>query len=160
MHKTRNDLRDNTRKAVIEILQGRLADAVDLSTQAKQAHWNVRGPNFHALHLLFDQVTTEARAWSDTIAERIGELGGVAEGTARMAIKRSELKEYPLDIADGPDHVDALSSALASFGKRVRAAIDETDKIGDKDTADLFTEVSRGADHQLWLVEAHAQAKR
>lgn len=160
MHKTKNDLRDNTRKAVIEILQARLADAVDLSTQAKQAHWNVRGPSFIALHELFDKVTDEVRTWSDTIAERIGELGGVAEGTARMAAKRSELKEYPLDIAEGPEHVEALSNALAAFGKRVRAAIDDADKIGDKDTADLFTEISRGVDHQLWLVEAHAQAKR
>ncbi len=120
----------------------------------------MRGPNFIALHKLFDKATDEVRGFGDVIAERIGELGGVALGTARVAAQTSELKEYPLDIADGQSHVEAVSSALANFGARVRAAIDETDKIGDKDTADIFTEVSRGVDHQLWLVEAHAQGKR
>jgi len=160
MHKTKIDIPENTRKAAIELLQARLADAVDLATQVKQAHWNVKGPNFIGLHELFDKVADEVRAHTDEIAERITTLGGTAEGTARIAAARSKLKEYPLDISDGPDHVEALSAAPAGFGKSARRAIDEASEMGDQDTADIFTEVSRGIDKQLWLVEAHIQAKR
>ena len=160
MHKTRNDLPDNIRKAAIDLLQARLADAVDLVTQAKQAHWNVKGPSFVSLHDLFEKVAKDGREHADLMAERITALGGVAEGTAAVAAERSTLPRYPLDIADGPAHVEALSTALATFGKAARAAIDGTSEMGDQVTADLFTEVARGTDKDLWLVEAHAQAKR
>ena len=158
MHKTKNDLPKETREKIIETLNSRLADASDLKSQAKQAHWNVKGMSFIALHELFDQVATEVEAFTDTIAERITVLGGTALGTVRVAASNSTLSEYPLEITDGADHVDALSSALADFGKKVRANIDEADKLGDMDTADLFTEVSRGIDKLLWFVEAHIQA--
>lgn len=160
MHKTRNDLPDNIRKAAIDLLQVRLADAVDLVTQAKQAHWNVKGPSFASLHDLFEKVAKDGREHADLIAERITALGGVAEGTAAVAAERSTLPRYPLDIADGPAHVEALSTALATFGKAARAAIDGTSEMGDQVTADIFTEVARGTDKDLWLVEVHAQAKR
>ncbi len=160
MHKTRNDLPDNIRKAAIDLLQARLADAVDLVTQAKQAHWNVKGPSFVSLHDLFEKVAKDGREHADLMAERITALGGVAEGTAAVAAERSTLPRYPLDIADGPAHVEALSTALATFGKAARAAIDGTSEMGDQVTADLFTEVARGTDKDLWLVEVHAQAKR
>lgn len=159
MHKTKIDIAENTRKAAIEALQARLADAVDLVTQAKQAHWNVKGPSFIALHDLFEKVAEDGRDHADLIAERITALGGVAEGTAAAAAERSALPRYPLDIADGSAHVEALSTALAAFGKAARAAIDATAEMGDQVTADLFTEVARGVDKNLWLVEAHAQAK-
>ena len=159
MHKTKIDIAANTRKAAIELLQARLADAVDLVTQAKQAHWNVRGPSFIALHDLFEKVAEDGREHADLMAERITALGGVAEGTAAVAAERSTLPRYPLDIADGSAHVEALSTALATYGKAARAAIDATAEMGDQVTADLFTEVSRGVDKNLWLVEAHAQAK-
>ena len=158
MHKTKNDLPKETREKIIETLNSRLADASDLKSQAKQAHWNVKGMSFIALHELFDQVATEVETYTDTIAERITVLGGTALGTVRVAASNSTLSEYPLEITDGADHVDALSSALADFGKKVRANIDEADKLGDMDTADLFTEVSRGIDKLLWFVEAHIQA--
>ncbi len=158
MHKTKNDLPKETREKIIEILNARLADASDLKSQAKQAHWNVKGMSFIALHELFDQVATEVETYTDTIAERVTVLGGTALGTVRVAASNSTLSEYPLEITDGADHVDALSSALADFGKKVRANIDEADKLGDMDTADLYTEVSRGIDKLLWFVEAHIQA--
>jgi starvation-inducible DNA-binding protein len=158
MHKTRNDLAANTRGAVINLLQARLADAIDLSTQAKQAHWNVKGPHFIGLHELFDQVHEHVDEAVDLAAERLVALGGIAEGTARVAAKRSGLEEYPLDIASGIDHCTALANALAAFGKAVRKSIDEAAEAGDQDTADLFTEVSRQADKDLWMVEAHLQA--
>ena len=160
MFKTKNDLPETVRVKVIELLNARLADCKDLQTQTKQAHWNVKGPNFIGLHELFDKINEEIDEYVDEIAERAVQLGGVAEGTARVVAKRSTLPEYPLNIADGRAHVDALSSALAAFGKVARKAIDESNDFGDLDTADLFTEVSRGIDKWLWFVEAHLQAER
>jgi starvation-inducible DNA-binding protein len=160
MFKTKNDLSETTRGKAIELLNARLADAIDLQTQTKQAHWNVKGPNFIALHELFDKINEDVEDYVDLIAERAVQLGGVAEGTARMAAKRSALSEYPVKTTDGHAHVDALSSALAAFGKSARKAIDDADQFGDLDTADIFTEISRGIDKWLWFVEAHLQAER
>ena len=158
MFKTKNDLPEAVRTKAIKLLNERLADCIDLQTQTKQAHWNVKGPNFIALHELFDQVHAAVAEYVDEIAERAVQLGGVAEGTARVAAKHSSLAEYPA-VVDGASHVEALSSVLAAFGKLARKAIDESSELGDLDTADLFTEVSRGIDKWLWFVEAHLQAK-
>lgn len=158
MHKTKIDLPQDAREKLVSILNQRLADASDLKSQAKQAHWNVKGMNFIALHELFDQVSTEVETHIDDIAERITTLGGTAMGTIRVAAQNSSLSEYPLEITDGTAHVDALSTALADFGKKVRADIDKTDELGDADTADLFTGISRAIDKLLWFVEAHIQA--
>jgi starvation-inducible DNA-binding protein len=160
MFKTKNDLPEAMRVKVIELLNARLADCQDLQTQTKQAHWNVKGPNFIALHELFDKINEDVEDYVDDIAERAVQLGGVAEGTVRMAAKRSSLAEYPATAVDGPSHVEALSSVLAMFGKAARKAIVEANELSDLDTADLFTEVSRGIDKWLWFVEAHLQAQR
>jgi|SRR6185369_10617144 starvation-inducible DNA-binding protein len=160
MHTTKNDLPEQVRSKVIELLNARLADAIDLQTQMKQAHWNVKGPNFIALHELFDKINEEVEDYVDDIAERVVQLGGVALGTARSIAQRSQLREYPLTIANGREHVEAVSAALATFGKSVRQAIDSSSELRDADTADLFTEISRGVDKWLWFVEAHMQAER
>jgi starvation-inducible DNA-binding protein len=160
MFKTKNDLPEGTRGKAVELLNARLADCKDLQTQVKQAHWNVKGPNFISLHLLFDKINDDVENYVDEIAERAVQLGGVAEGTARMVAKRSSLAEYPAGAADGRSHVEALSSALAAFGTSARKAISEAVELGDLNTADLFTEVSRGIDKWLWFVEAHLQAER
>ena len=160
MYKSRIDLPAPVRDKVIPILQARLADSVDLFTQAKQAHWNVKGPSFIALHELFDDIAGIVAGHSDLIAERITALGGRANGTSRTAAKHSTLDEYPLEIATGTDHAAALADRLATFGKVVREAIDQTAEHGDAVTSDLFTEVSRIIDKQLWFVEAHLQAER
>ncbi|MCG3148248.1 MAG: DNA protection during starvation protein [Verrucomicrobiae bacterium] len=157
LNQTKNDLPEPTRRMVINLLNQNLADALDLQLQAKQAHWNVKGASFFSLHELFDKVADELDGFADEIAERAVALGGVAQGTVRVAAKNSRLSEYPLDISAGSNHVEALSNALSVFGKYVRAAIDSATKAGDADTADLFTEVSRGIDKLLWFVEAHAQ---
>jgi starvation-inducible DNA-binding protein len=159
MYKTKNDLAKKTREGVVAALNARLADSVDLMMQAKQAHWNVKGPQFIALHELFDKIVEDSEGWIDDLAERAVALGGTAYGTVRVAAKQSNLKEYPPDISSGADHVEALSTALASYGKLIRAAIDSTDKMGDAGTADLFTGISRDVDKYLWFVEAHAQGK-
>ncbi len=158
MHNTKIDIDADIRERMIEILNARLADSIDLKSQAKQAHWNVKGMSFIALHELFDQVATEVEGYTDMIAERVTVLGGTAEGTVRVASSKSSLSQYPLEITEGRDHVDALSSALASFSKNTRSNVDDADDAGDMITADLFTEVARGTDKLLWFVEAHAQS--
>src|SRR5262245_11838522 len=157
MYPTKNDLPEQSRKQAIELLGARLADCIDLQLQAKQAHWNVKGPSFIALHKLFDEVADTAEDSVDLIAERIVQLGGIAEGTVRVAAQRSALREYPLTIGAGKDHVEALSGALAAAGKLVRSAIDQSAELRDVATSDLFTEVSRAIDKHLWFVEAHLQ---
>ena len=155
MYQTKNDLPAQTRADVIEILNARLADSIDLMHQAKQAHWHVKGPRFIVLHTLFDDVVDAAEDSMDLLAERVVQAGGTAEGTIQVATARTELKEYPLTLAEERDHVEAHSSALAAYGTSVRRAIEQTDVRGDRDTADIFTEISRGVDKYLWFVEAH-----
>ena len=141
LHSTKIDIAKGKREKTVAILNQRLADAADLRSQSKQAHWNVKGMNFIALHELFDRVATDLEPHIDDIAERITTLGGTALGTVRVAAQNSTLAEYPLEITDGAAHVDALSTALADFGKKVRADIDATDELGDANTADLLTGV-------------------
>ena len=158
--RTRNDLPADTRTEMIALCNAMLADCVDLETQTKQAHWNVRGPSFWGLHKLFDEINEAVEEYVDLVAERAGQLGGTVRGTARDAAKGSRLPEYPHDIKDGIAHVNALATALSAFGRTAREAIDTADEAEDKDTADVFTEISRGIDQWLWFVEAHGQAER
>jgi starvation-inducible DNA-binding protein len=158
LHKTKNDLAASTRCEMIELLNQNLADALALGLQAKQAHWNLKGPHFLGLHSLFDKVAGELEAFGDLMAERAVALGGVALGTLQAITQRSRLPAHPIDLIAGKDHVAALSSALANFGASARTAIDTAAKAGDDGTADLFTELSRDVDKLLWIVEAHLQA--
>jgi len=160
MYETENDLPKTTRRELNALINQRLADVIDLQTQLKQAHWNVKGPQFIGLHELFDKIAEGVEEYVDMIAERIVQLGGIAEGTLRVSAGRSRLDEYPLAIADGAAHVEAVARALSTFGREARMTIDETDKLGDADTADLFTDISRGIDKWLWFVEAHTQATK
>jgi starvation-inducible DNA-binding protein len=160
LYATRNDLPEAARVRVTVLLNQRLADALDLQSQCKQAHWNVKGPSFIALHKLFDEVYADAGEYADLLAERVVQLGGIAEGTVRIAAKRSELTEYPLVLAAGEDHVKHLSVALAAFGSRMRTTIGECEDVGDADSTDICTEISRGVDKWLWFVEAHGQARK
>lgn len=160
MHNTRNDLALPIRQQAVELLNARLADLIDLHSHAKQAHWNVKGPNFIALHELFDKVAEEVDGEADDVAERAVALGARAIGTVAAVAKASKLANYSLDINDGVAHVNALANSLAAAGKSVRSAIEEAAKIGDADTSDLFTGISRTLDKLLWMVEAHTQAER
>lgn len=158
MFPTKNDMPEGKREKLVALLDARVADVIDLQTQMKQAHWNVKGPHFIGLHELFDQINEEVEDYVDLIAERAIQLGGAVHGTARQVAGRTQLPEYPDGIADGRRHVEAVSTALAAFGKAARAAIAAADELDDADTADIFTEVSRGIDKWLWFVEAHLQA--
>lgn len=157
MHPTKNDIPSLKRKKIAGILNQLLSDSLDLKSQAKQAHWNVKGETFIALHELFDQVATEAEAAVDLIAERIVQLGETALGTVRVAARQSRLKEYPLAASNSHKHVDALSTAMATFNASARKAIDETDALGDAVTADMLTGIARNVDKLLWFVESHLQ---
>jgi len=154
-----NDLPAKTRAMSIDALNQALADLSDLYSQAKQAHWNVRGPSFFTLHKLFDEVAESAEEPIDDIAERVVQLGGIAQGTVRMAAKNTALSEFEVsDKAADTDplaYAKALAAQFAACAKSIRAVIDTTANAGDADTADLFTGVSRALDKSLWFIEAH-----
>lgn len=160
MQKTHNTLSENIRGQSIDLLNKHLAAAIDLHAQVKQAHWNVRGLAFIAVHELFDKVADEVEEFSDLLAERAAALGGTAEGTVQVAAKETFLKPYKLGIADEVQHIEAVASALAKFGESVRESIDKTDDLGDPTTADLFTQISRGIDQQIYFVESHNPQKK
>ena len=155
LYSTRIDLREDVRVRTIEILNQTLAATLDLKTQTKQAHWNVKGMNFYQLHELFDEIATELEEYVDMVAERVTALGGTALGTARIAAESSILPEYDLDAVSGAEHVTALADRFGIYAKHLREAIATTDELGDADTADLYTEISRTADKRLWFLEAH-----
>ena len=159
LYPTKNDLPEASRIEAIDLLNQRLADCIDLQTQCKQAHWNVKGPTFIALHKLFDEVNEDVEEYVDLIAERIVQLGGIADGTVRIVARRSALIDYPPALSTGEEHVAALSDALAQFGRTARIGIDEMNDLQDADSADILTEISRGVDKWLWFVEAHQQGK-
>lgn len=157
LYPTRIDIPAEARVQIVVLLNQTLAATSDLKTQAKQAHWNVKGTDFYQLHLLFDELAGELEEFIDLVAERITALGGYAFGTARAAASNSILPEYALDILDGKDHVTALSDRYAIYAKHLREAIAKTDELDDLDTADLYTEISRAIDKRLWFLEAHLQ---
>lgn len=152
---TRLDLSVEIREKVVTILNQTLATSLDLKTQTKQAHWNVKGTDFYQLHQLFDEMAGELEEYVDMVAERITALAGIALGTARVAASNSLLAEYPLDAVSGKDHITALADRFATYAAHLREAIDKTDNLGDADTADLYTEISRTIDKRLWFLEAH-----
>jgi starvation-inducible DNA-binding protein len=156
--KTSINIPESKRSALIEILNARLADATDLKTQTKHAHWNVKGLQFFQLHELFDQIAPHFDDYSDLIAERVAQLGGVANGTLREAASATSIPEYDLSAVNGQEHLKALVKNISKFASLVREAIDTTDELEDKDSSDIFTEISRQTDKDLWFLEAHIQA--
>ncbi len=157
LHTTRNDTQSNAKAVSIETLNARLADGIDLALVTKQAHWNLKGPQFIGIHLMLDGFRDEQDDWNDKMAERITQLGGTARGTATEVAAHSKLAPYPIATYAIADHLAALIDRYAAFANSVRQNIDDTDEAGDPGTADLFTEVSRGMDKQLWFLEAHVQ---
>lgn len=156
---TRNDLARDVREKMISLLNQQLADTFDLYSQAKQAHWNVKGPQFFQLHELFDKLAEELQGYADLIAERATALGGLAKGTVRMSAANSHLPELELEVTESLAMVETLADRYAALGGSLRQAIESAEEQGDADTADLFTEVSRGIDKALWFLEAHLQTR-
>jgi starvation-inducible DNA-binding protein len=157
MHKTKNAVKSNAKSQAIELLNARVADGIDLALVTKQAHWNLKGPQFIAVHEMLDGFRTQIDDYVDTMAERVVQLGGTALGTTQVVAKATKLEAYPTDIYAISDHLGALIERYGSFANAVRENIDQSDEAGDADTADIFTEVSRGMDKALWFLEAHVQ---
>lgn len=157
---TKNTLPEKVRIQMDVLLQDRLADSIDLMVQAKQAHWNVKGPSFIALHELFDKIAETSEDYPDLIAERIMQFGGAAEGTIQAVASRTHLPNYSLIFKTGREHVEALSHALATYGELIHTAIGQATELNDPATADIFTEILRSVDKNLWFVEAHIQAEK
>jgi starvation-inducible DNA-binding protein len=157
MFETSHDLDQPTRERVIMVLNQQLADTVDLFSQVKQAHWNIKGMNFIALHELFDQFAAELLTFSDILAERVTALGGLARGTVRMSGEVSTLPEANPETVAGDQVVVSLTTLFACYAKSTRKAIDVSAQEGDQGTADLFTEISRAIDKDLWFLEAHSR---
>ncbi len=157
LNETKNSQKAATRQKMVALLNARLADAIDLQLQAKQAHWNVKGPNFWGLHELFDKLAEGVEKYVDELAERAVALGGIAEGTTQAVAEGTTLEPYPVTAQKWSNHVERVSGALAAFGAAVRDAIDKAEEAGDAGTADLFTDISRDVDKWTWFVEAHNQ---
>ncbi len=158
LYSSRIDLPQEARLQLVELLNQALADTLDLKTQVKQAHWNVKGMNFIALHEMFDTFAGTLEGYVDMLAERVTALGGVARGTARLVAQTSSLPEYDLTAETGQDHLRALADRYGQYAASIRRNIDRSTELGDADTADLFTEISRQIDKDLWFIEAHLQA--
>lgn len=158
-YKSHNDLSADVKASSISVLNARLADSIDLALLTKQAHWNIKGPRFIALHEMIDAFRTELDEHVDTIAERAVQLGGTALGTAQTVTAATTLPAYPTDIHTSKDHLAALIERYGLVANAVRGAIDETGNSGDADTADLFTTYSRALDKALWFLEAYVQEK-
>jgi starvation-inducible DNA-binding protein len=156
-YETLIDIGELTRLTLARLLNQRLADMIDLFNQTKYAHWNVKGPEFIQLHELFDGIAERVEEGCDLLAERVATLGGVAEGTTRQSAASSSIGEYDLSAVDGPEHVRALAAQVAKLAASIRDAIQQSTELGDPTTADLFTEISRSLDKDLWFLEAHLQ---
>ena len=141
-------------KQVIELLNLALANLGDLYTQSKQAHWNVKGTQFYQLHLLFDAVADSAEEHWDDVAERAVQIGGYARGTSRMTARASQLPEWPENAGDGAAYVKALTERFMFVAVFLREAIDTAAGLGDADSADLFTEISRKIEKSLWMLQS------
>ncbi len=157
MHRTRNNLSSNAKSVSIDLLNARLADGIDLALATKQAHWNLKGPQFIGIHLMLDGFRTEQDEWNDTMAERAVQLGGTALGTTQTVSAMTKLAPYPTDTYAVADHLAALIDRFSTYANALHDSIDQADEAGDADAADIFTEVSRGIDKQLWFLEAHVQ---
>lgn len=148
-------LKDNAIATSVAELNARLADVIALRLALKQAHWNVKGPNFIAIHELFDAVHGRLAGHEDTLAERVQILGGVAAGTLEAAGAATTVEAYPTDLVADRDHVAAISERMAALGGKVRKAIETVSEAGDEGTMDIFVALSRALDKDLWFIESH-----
>lgn len=157
LHKTKNSLKENVRIESINLLNKTLASVSDLAVQLKQAHWNLKGPNFMSLHKMFDDIAEVMVDQVDTVAERITALGGTAMGTIQEAVKNTQLRNYPVDIFRAEEHLEHLAHNFAILAEHCRESIDRTAELNDMGTNDLYVVLLRELDKNQWFIEAHLQ---
>lgn len=150
-------LDSQAQQEMVDLLNARLADGLDLKLAVKQAHWNLKGRGYIGVHELLDEVAARLEEFNDTMAERAVIMGGFAKGTAQVVAEHSTLAAYPVEMTDVQDHIAALVDRFKDHGAKIREAIASADDAGDEDTADLFTEVSRGIDKDAWFIGANAE---
>ncbi len=157
-YKNRVALPDDVKQKVVEAMNVTLAASLDMYSQAKYAHWNVKGVNFYQLHLVFDDVAKTIFKQIDAIAERITQLGGTANGTVRMSADNSPIAPYNVQALSGPEHVEALANSLGTYAKELREASDKVDEIGDGPTSDFYNQLIVDAEEELYFLESHLEA--
>lgn len=158
MYKNRVALEDDVKQKVVDVMNVRLGAALDMYSQAKFAHWNVKGLNFYQLHLVFDATAKVIFKQIDPIAERITQLGGVANGTVRQSAAGSPIPAYNVNAVTGPEHLNALADALGVYCKELREASDDIEEIGDDPSADFFKQLVIEAEEELYFLESHLEA--
>lgn len=159
MKKSKNSSSSKPKNKLIDVLNSVLAEAIDLQMQCRQAHWNVRGKNFIALHEFFGRLYTELSVDIDEIAERTAGLGGTAYGSKEEVSGVSGLPKYPVDISSGSDHIQNLAKSFAAHSKSLKKAIEEADDADDDVTEDLLTTICGNMEKRLWLIESHIEGK-
>ena len=155
LHTARIDIPPEIRAYLITLLNSTLSCSVDLRSHIKQAMWTVKGADVLQLQALFATMATELEAYADLVAERIAVLGGVARGTARTAATQSTLLEYPSDLIEGSAHVLALAERFASYSTALRTSMKHATDVEDVGSAALYTDITRGVEKRLGLLEAH-----
>lgn len=154
MYKSPSPLPAETRSKIADTLNARLADGLDLHSQIKVAHWNIKGPQFAALHPLFETFAVSLAAHNDSIAERAVTLGGRAYGTARHVAKVSSLPEYPQDTQRDMEHVRLLAERIEKYLEGARESRSVGEKLGDTDTVDLLTGIITEFEKHAWFLRA------
>lgn len=152
---TLNELPAPTRSEVTGMLSRLLVETLDVALCARHAHWNVRGPDFLLLHDLMDHIGTELDDQADRLAKRIRALGGTVRGTAHTIATESSFKPYPVEVAEGQDHLEALALRLGLLSAEARLSIYECSGGLDPVTADVLVRVNSAIDDVLWSVESH-----
>lgn len=154
MYKSPSPLPESARAEIAATLNARLADGLDLHSQIKVAHWNVKGPHFAALHPLFETFAVGLAIHNDAIAERAVTLGGTAHGTVRHVARHSGLADYPQETVRGIEHVGLLADRIESYLTGLRDSRDVVERLRDPDTVELLTVVIAEFEKHAWFLRA------
>ena len=154
MYATPSRLPEPARARIADALNAVLADGLDLHASLKVAHWNLKGPQFPALHLLFEEIATGLATHNDSVAERAVTLGARAWGTVRHVAKASRVADYPQETTRDLEHVRLLGDRIDTYLEGVRSARGVAEKDGDTDTVDVLTGIATELEKHGWFLRA------